>query len=163
MTDPRPADAIQVILDNPDLFRAVKKDLDRHARAMLKKQANSLRSAKSARALCGALGEELTAIALEGLTANQVRVLARRMDKHNDFFPEMATLDQRNHLMGLFTGEVMPEPARAKPERSESDAPEREKPETEKDEPPRQPLTEAQKIFSHKSMGARGKSKRQAG
>jgi|GEM_PF-2987985 len=160
MNASRPADAIQVILDNPELFRAVNKDLDRHARAMLKKQANTLRSARSARALHGALGDELTALALEGLTANQVRTLVRRMDKHNDFFTEMTTLDQRNHLLGLFTGEVIPEPARARPERSASDAPERQR---EKDEPPRAPLTEAQKIFGHKSMGARGKSKRRTG
>ena len=158
MTDPHPADALQVILDNPDLFRAVRRDLDRHGRTMMKKQAVSLRSAKSARALCAALGEELTAIALESLTANQVRTLARRMDKHNPHLPEMPPLDQRNHLMGLFMGDVMPEAA---PKRATKTAPD--PPMRKTDDPPKPPLTEAQKIFGHKSMGARGKSKRRAG
>ena len=158
MTDPRPADALQVILDNPDLFRAVRRDLDRHGRAMMKKQVVSLRSAKSARALCAALGEDLTAIALERLTANQVRTLARRMDKHNHHLSEMSPLDQRAHLMGLFTGDIMPAPAPARTTKTASDAPARKT-----DDPPEPPLTEAQKIFGHKSMGARGKSKRRAG
>jgi len=56
-------------------------------------------------------------------------------------------------------GRLPVEPAPARASKTASDAPARKT-----DTPPKPPLTEAQKIFGHKSMGARGKSKhREAG
>lgn len=152
MSAVRPAEAIQIILDNPDLFPSVKRDLDRYGRAMLKKQTKNSRSAKAARALTGAIGEELLAIALEQFSMNEVNVLTRKLDKHNTGFRTLSALDQRQHLKFLFTGEEMPAKATEKSLRSTSEP-------TPKEDAPKTPLTEAQKIFGHKSMGARRKSK----
>ena len=146
MSMPSPAEALRVMLDNPDLFPAVRKDLDKQARALLKKQAKATRSAEMARAMTQALGEELVGIALEGLNVRDVAALLRRLDKHNDTLASLEPLAQRQHLAGLFTGaRTAADPRRgARPIAPKKVA-----------VIPERPVTEADKIMRHKSMGAR--------
>ncbi len=150
MTLPSPAQALRIMLDHPDVFPAVRKDLDKHARALLKKQVKATRSATAARAISDMLGEELTGVALEGLTVRDVTALLRRLDKHNDGVADLEPLAQRQLLSGLFTGEK----SATAPRRGAKTAPPR-KPAV----IPDRPETEADKIMRHKSMGARRLSK----
>lgn len=152
MTLPRPADALRHMLDQPEVFKAVQRDLDKHARNLLKKQVKAAKGVKSARAIHGVLGDDLIFVGLEQLSVRDVLILLKRLDRHNDGISDMPPLEQRNRLSALFTGKQQPEEA---PRKSDRTAPSRPAP---RQEPPAQPVTEADKFFRHKSMGARRKA-----
>lgn len=148
---PKAAEALRLMLDRPELFAAVAKDLERQARALLKKQVKALRTADAAAELGGALGPSPLSIALEGLTLPEVAALLAKLDKHHEGLDALSPLAQRQHLAGLFDGTVKPvKPARAAPARKPPK------------EPPPKPVTEGDKIMRHTSMGAHRKSKASA-
>jgi hypothetical protein len=148
---PKAADSLRVMLDRPELFQAVSKDLERNARALLKKQVKAVRSADAAAELGSALGADPLAIALEALTLPEVTALLAKLDKHHDGLDALSPLAQRQHLAGLFDGSLKPvKPSRATAARKPP-----------KELPPK-PVTEGDKIMRHTSMGARRKPKASA-
>lgn len=143
----KPAEALRLMLDRPDLFGAVAKDLDKQARTLLKKQIRAVRTLAAARELAAALGGELLATGLDALSATDVGALLNRLDKGNEALADMAALAQRQHLAGLIEGRLEPVKGRKPPARKLARP------------VPEGPVTEADRILQHKSMGARRKAK----
>ena len=161
MTYRRPGDALAIMLANPDVFRTVARDLDKYGRSLMKKQVKASTTLTKARRVADALGDDLLPIGLDMLTVREVGILLKRLDRNHDGLSDLEPVDQRQHLMGLFDGRIKPKGKPKKAQKTADDA-EAETPPPPPQPEPERPLTEAEKFFRHKSMGARRKSARPA-
>ncbi len=122
-------DVLRRIGKHADLFKPVRADVDKAARALVVKCLKDKSAGIDAlRAIGEALGEASFGLLVEGLKDTEAKSILTRLDKHHPEVKTGTAAWRRQHLLALATGAMDASPPPAKPAKK-AKAAKKEKPE----------------------------------